>query len=360
VQPDLPTQLTLTQELPVPTLLIWSPQNQPVKTIVAPLPEKPTAANVTPSTDPPNLNVDLADISISAPSTSMPKLATPPTTTSPVAVLAPDRVQLPPASVSQSSAQPTPAAVMSLSDLRMAQGRVVLPPVSETANVRAPGALVPGHGKLPSARGDGKAAGNGETGKGMANAANPPASPGAAAKPDKPAPAPASGADVQFGQDGAPPATQITLPKDGQFGAVVVGSSLEDQFPELTGVWRGRLAYTVFLHVGLARSWILQYSLPRSDEAAMAGNVARIEAPWPYNIVRPNLASGTVDATTIMVHGFVNQSGRFETLNIVFPPQLQQAQFVLNSLQRWQFRPATQNGQAARVEVLLIIPVEFE
>jgi hypothetical protein len=33
-----------------------------------------------------------------------------------------------------------------------------------------------------------------------------------------------------------------------------------------------------------------------------------------------------------------------------------QTQFVLNSLAQWQFRPATQNGEKAKVEVLLIIP----
>ncbi len=124
-------------------------------------------------------------------------------------------------------------------------------------------------------------------------------------------------------------------------------------------MWGGRLAYTVFLHVGLARSWILQYSLPRSEEASAAGTIARLEAPWPYNIVRPNLALGPVDGNTIMIHGFVNQSGRFEALNIVFPPEFPQAPFVLKSLQNWQFRPASQNGQAAKVEVLLIIPQEL-
>ena len=29
VQPDLPSQLTLTQEVPVPTMVIWSPQSRP-------------------------------------------------------------------------------------------------------------------------------------------------------------------------------------------------------------------------------------------------------------------------------------------------------------------------------------------
>ena len=79
-------------------------------------------------------------------------------------------------------------------------------------------------------------------------------------------------------------------------------------------------------------------------------------APWPYNIVRPNIAPGTIDADALMIHGFVNQAGRFEALSIAFPPEFAQAQFVLNALSQWEFRPATQNGQNIKVEVLLIIP----
>lgn len=141
---------------------------------------------------------------------------------------------------------------------------------------------------------------------------------------------------------------------------MVVGNSLEEEFPEMGGVWSGRLAYTVYLHVGLSRSWILQYALPRSADAADAGTVAHLEAPWPYTIVRPNLAPEAIDADALMVHGFVNQAGNFETLSIVFPQSFPQAQFVLDALQKWQFRPATEDGQVSRVEVLLIIPEDLD
>jgi hypothetical protein len=56
----------------------------------------------------------------------------------------------------------------------------------------------------------------------------------------------------------------------------------------------------------------------------------------------------------------VDNSGHFETLSVVFPTQFPLAKFVLDSLEHWQFRPASQNGQVAKVEVLLIIPEEFE
>jgi hypothetical protein len=59
-----------------------------------------------------------------------------------------------------------------------------------------------------------------------------------------------------------------------------------------------------------------------------------------------------------MIHGYVNQAGRFEGLAVAFPPEFPQAQFVMNALSQWKFRPATQNGHEIRVEVLLIIPEE--
>ena len=154
--------------------------------------------------------------------------------------------------------------------------------------------------------------------------------------------------------------TPIALPKDGHFGSVIVNDAIEQQFPEMEGVWSGRMAYTAYLHVGLSKSWIMQYSLPANAEAAAGGTVSPLEAPWPYNIVRPNLAPGSIDADALMVRGFVDQSGRFEDLSIVFPQPFSNAQFVLSTLKQWQFRPATQNGQAVRVEVLLIIPETFE
>ncbi len=104
----------------------------------------------------------------------------------------------------------------------------------------------------------------------------------------------------------------------------------------------------------------MQYSVPRSSDDSTTGPVSHLEAPWPYDIVRPNLSPGAIDADALMIHGFVNQSGRFEKLSVVFPQSFPQAQFVLAALEKWQFRPAQQDGQAARIEVLLIIPEQFE
>jgi hypothetical protein len=94
----------------------------------------------------------------------------------------------------------------------------------------------------------------------------------------------------------------------------------------------------------------LQYSLPRvTNDPPSKGT---LNAPWPYDMMRPALKYQDV----ILVHGFVNTAGHFEQLKIVYPLSLPEAPKLLRSLERWVFRPASLNGQAARVEVLLIVP----
>jgi hypothetical protein len=348
IQPDISEPVKLAEEAPVPALTIWSPPKERVKVVVAPLPEKATAADVKPSVNTPNDEINLADLGVSSSDHSTLIHPVFPTTTSPIMVHGPNMVQLPPVTASQTKQLPTPTAVMSISDLRMPDGTATLPPVNETAVQNETGAMVPGQAstgkQLDKAGGKGDAVVSGESGEPTGVAGN---SSGTVTGPN-------SGRGAEDGL-----ATErFTLPRNGQFGAVVVGASLEEKYPEMSGIWNDRVAYTVYLHVGLAKSWILQYSLPRSAEAEEAGNVARLEAPWPYNIVRPNLSADAINSDAVLVHGFVNQAGKFESLGIAFPPEFAEAKFVLDALNQWQFRPAARDGQMQRVEVLLIIPEE--
>ena len=364
IQADLLNPITLPQSIPVPQVVIWSPSKTTVKKITPPLPQKPTAADVIPTLDRPNQELTLADVNIA--SSKLPSFKSPvaPSTTSPVTVHTPAQVQLPPTSASQQTAPPTPASVLSLSDLKMKDGSAALPPVNETQASTAQGALSPGKAQNPSEQaGKGSLAakpGLGGAGQsaGAGTGANHSASTSGSGRPETSS----SMSDSETGSDGNGRATTtpIALPKDGHFGSVIVNDDLEQEYPELEGAWAGRLAYTAYLHVGLSKSWIMQYSLPRNADAASAGTTSRLEAPWPYNIVRPNLAPGSVDADALMIRGFVDESGRFQDLTIVLPQPFSNAQFVLAALQQWQFRPAQHNGLADKVEVLLIIPEELQ
>jgi hypothetical protein len=303
---------------------------------------------VKPSIKPPNQEIKLGDTGISSAEVPTDKLPVFPTTPSPLTVHGPKMQQMAPVTASQKTAQPTPMAVMSISDLRMPEGTVTLPPVNETTVQSESEILAPGQ----TAKGDPSKQSGGtgrEAAAGDAGGANGVTGDRSGTKP---------GTGLGSASDEGLTTERFTLPKNGEFGAIVVGASLEEKYPELSSIWNDRVAYTVYLHVGLQKSWIMQYSLPRNSEAALAGNVTRLEAPWPYNIVRPNVSPSAFDSDAILVHGFVNAAGRFESLGIAFPPEFQQAQFVLDALSQWQFRPAVQNGKIEKVEVMLIIPEE--
>jgi hypothetical protein len=320
VQPAIHTNLAFAQATPIPTLVIWTPELAARKRIVAPPPSPPTASNVTPSLQLPNEEVKLAEMSVTPTDLSARSQALPVGTTSPVDSQSATLPQMPPETMSSLMEDPTPAAVLSLTDLRMLEGSILLPPLNEVAPASA--------------------SGSGGSGKAMQ----------------------AGGADDSDNRSGAADLTtdHIALPKDGRFGVVVVGSSMGGEFPETLATWNNRVAYTAYLHVGLTKNWILQYALIRSLDAAQAGVVGRLEAPWPYDIVRPNLLSKDLNTDALLIHGFLNQAGRLESLAIVFPSGYRYASFVLHALGQWQFRPALQNGHATAVEVLLTIPDESE
>jgi hypothetical protein len=286
----------------------------------------------------------------------------PASTTAPLVVRGPEPVKQVPQTASQPIEQPTPARVMSISDLQT-QGPVLIPLANQTSQTASTQSLAPRPPEKSSGEGNGNPASKqngigagqsaGEQGGKAAPGGGPVAQKGGST-------APSQGSDVGSGLGNEPSVTRITLPKDGQFGVVVVGSSLAEQYPETVEIWKSRLVYTVYLHVGLGKSWILQYSVPRTEEAAAAGSITRPEAPWPYDMVRPHLAPGDFNSDAILVHGFINPAGRFEQLAVVFPLEFAQPKFLLSALQQWQFRPARQNGLVTPVEVLLIIPEETE
>lgn len=355
VQPDVPPDLLIPQETPLPFIVMWTPEDVPARNIVPAPPQKTAMAKVRPSFERPNHEPNLADLRISATAfpTEMPSL--PPSTTSPIVVLRPAQLSQVPETSSSGSAQPTPVMVMSISDLRLQQGTVALPLVNETAAAASTDALTPGRPGSSAQTGSGNLAGK-QPGVGTAQGSG---SKAAAGKD----PAGLNGANAATGTDAASSngstVDRINLPKDGHFGVVVVGSSPSDEYPDAPAVWASRMAYTVYLHVGATKNWILQYSLPRVVEAA-AVNGTRPDAPWPYLIMRPHLAPGDFNADAVMVHGFVDVAGHFENLAVVFPQRFAQTKFLLDALQQWQFRPAIQNGEMTSVEVLLIIPDDQE
>jgi hypothetical protein len=121
------------------------------------------------------------------------------------------------------------------------------------------------------------------------------------------------------------------------------------------GVLTCRIVYTVYVQVGLPKSWILQFCPADANETtgAARGTVAALDAPWPFRIMRPPVTGLNGDYT--LVHGIVNTSGRFEHLALVTPDEVATNELV-PALQQWEFRSASRDGEPTAVEVLMIIP----
>jgi hypothetical protein len=402
IQPDVPRNAVLPEKIPIPLVSLWSPERVVTKRIVPPLPDKPTIAVVHPTLDSPIKEENLADIKISSTVFVTQSPAAPPSTTSPIVVHGPEDAKKVPQTTSKTTEQPTPARVISLSDIRVVEGSVAVPLANQTSSKTSPGTMVPGQLKDATQAGDGSStsknsenstgkgsgdhpgnqangsatAGNGAarassgdaagkdgktgTGPGPSDQGKDSAAPGRATAQNGATTGAAQGATSGSGSGNQLSSVHISLPRDGQFGVVVVGSSIAEKYPETAELWSGRLASTVYLRVGLPKSWILQYALPRLVDAAVAGSGGRLEAPWPFEIARPNLDPGDLDADALILHGFVDKDGHFEKLEVVYPAQFLQSAMVLNVLNQWQFRPAKQNGQMTPVEVLLIIPDQAE
>jgi hypothetical protein len=297
----------------------------------------------------------------------------PPSSTSPLTIDRPKAVQQVPETTSKPDAQPTPASVISISNIKLMDGKAVLPPANQVSaastidslhagrSVNGPTELNnnpsekdKGNGSSDSPGDHGQLSGKGDN----SMVATPSNSPGSGSyAPGHHSPVNGAngtsnaGMDPESNTDGE----HIALPSDGRYGAVVVGTNLTDAFPESEGIMTDRLTYTVYLQVGLPRSWILQYSLPASAERGV--NTIRPDAPWPYDIYRPRIKTADLNADAILVHGIINAAGHFEQLDIVYPKDMAEEKPMLKALNRWQFRPAMQKGLTTPVEILLIIPI---
>ncbi len=362
VQPDIAQVTPQLLKTPVPVVVMWTPPERPIDKIVPRPPQPKITANVRPSLAMPNHEIQVSSLELSSTAFVSDAIPVHASTTSPITV---PGVQVPqlPATASKPSAQPTPATVLSVSDVIPTQGVVALPPANQTAAATGADSFMPGRPDSSSETGTGTNAGKqdgtgtgavsgDQSGDGDQSAAGKGAAGGNGTTTGSD-----SGSQAGVSSGDGPSVARITRPRDGHFNVVVVGDAVADEYPEAVGIWADRLAYTVYLHVGEERNWILQYCLPRVHPASASSN--RPDAPWPYMIVAPHLAPGDAD-DALLVHGFIDTEGRFEKLAVVYPVQFPQAKFVLSALQQWQFRPAAQDGKSTLVEVLLIIPQETE
>jgi hypothetical protein len=415
VQLDLPPDIALKQEIPLPTALLWNQTEVPRmrRRFVAPppikkLPHVAQSLPVAPALEPPNREVNVAELNISSAFLNdTPHLVQPPSVASPVSSAGQEKAKEVPQIGLADSAQPSTANLISLPNTPLRSTTVLaLPPANQIASADlaagggkqgigqgsgsggsgagesgtdAKGSGGHGSGSLAGAGVGGGAGGNGpgfggsggNAGQGSGTASSGFGGGGTASGNGtggtgsggngRGASSGGSGVDGSGGGLGHDTAglTRINLPKEGKFGVIVLGSADSTQYPESVGALSGKVIYTVYLKVGLRKSWIMQYCLPNKADKKIAvnGSAVALDAPWPFLIMRPDRWSDS-DPDYIMVHGMLTEAGQFDQLAMVFPEELEKKDWLLHSLKLWAFRPASRDGVPIGVEVLLIIPHE--
>lgn len=314
VQADHDNTEKMQDPVPVPALMLWSKANHPENKI-EPAPPPHSAANIRhASLDAINRTSTVADQQLTPADnlTAHPELDA--AHTAPVLLRSDAPGNELPQTDTRTKQPPNPASILSISELSMPEGIVALPSIRESASTATD---APNGALQQPANSDQSPAGDGT---------------------------------------GSLATRHLQQSPNGQYSMIVVGDSLEEQYPTTANQWTGRVAYTVYLHVGAAHNWILQFAAPQGEEGSLEGDTMPLQAPWPVDIVVPTLDPTQVAADALLVHGFVTETGLFEQLSIAYPENFALAHFVLDALRQWHFRPSTLNGQRVKTEILLIIP----
>jgi hypothetical protein len=403
IQPGLPPALT-TPALTLPTFRVWTDQAPLVrKAFVTPGRQNPAPPGSPPQLDPPDLDLVHADPALAQNQAKL-VLPRPPS-------------PLEPTPNASAGPQPIPVGdpvnVLSVSDRpKAANERLVVPPVQMGAsgvdNVQ-PGARGQGGGATGAGRGPAtQTAAPSQTASNVNSVVNPPVNPVAnpvvnpgvkSPAPDPSNPAAPNSAPPGRSSPNAPQATQpavnqpgvaqpgvtqpgtgvpavvgprpsssqppgtarIEMPRNGNYEVVVTQNA--GVIPGSAEFLRGRPVYSVYLHAGDKKDWILQYCLPASDEAPRKNSVvirlsdpAQVGGPYAVVMLRPAVTFAAPDIRYAMVHGFINKDGHFEQLSEVGDRALKNMPELLQALAAWEFRPATKDGAPVMVEVLLCIP----
>jgi hypothetical protein len=145
--------------------------------------------------------------------------------------------------------------------------------------------------------------------------------------------------------------TRLELPPGGKFPASVLGPSISEQYPDIATGLSGKIVSTVYLKVGVGKSWTLE---------CWASGAAPLDPPWAYEIYRPDNLQLPPETEAILIGGTINSSGQFENLQLLLPPEWPRKDTLLQALQQWKFRPAARDGEPIAVKVLLVIPRQSE
>ena len=421
--PDLPPDQTPAKLPPVPTLAVWAklpkPKKPEAKRFIPPAEE---ARNIsmpiiedTPVLATPSREQDLASIRVASRlMTQEAKLQRPPATQAPLRAFAPPASQRLDPSAAPRMEAPDAATFLSMSNSPIPKdGKLSFEAGNQVSpwHEQAPRASADGAGSGGTAKGEGvNGAGAGTRSEGVATGAGTArntvaavASAGGGASNARDAGG-SGGRDSAHGETGTGPdsassgkgqnasgrgsgssgsgvgagtkdsvliggvvVTKMLFPNT-QVNDVVVQSLSGEVLPEGIGILSGRPVYTVFLPVGRPRKWIMQYCLmaqkrtednpPKEVRVVRLGAPAPLKAPYPMEAYEPPPIASD-GAKYWLIHGALEADGGFEGLRVV-NGDAERTGILIQALARWQFRPASQDGRAVKVEFLIAVPTGLQ
>jgi hypothetical protein len=397
LQPQFAPEMTPPASINLPEVFFWAPQVR-VPKFVAPFrtpghqaaPTQARTLDAPPKLQAPTL--EPPDISTQAPLNSLSTLSARFPSTLPIRT-SDDATKWSGATADPIPGDPTTLLSLSLDPSRVPEflsvppgnqlGRMPEAGASGAISASAPGTGTGGHGAgKPSGPagsdhpgagpgGDHPASGDPDSTKTAAV----PGAPGSAGKPAQPGgavPAATASAEnnvvlslagLRAAAIAAAAPTRIAHAVGGVFDVVVQSTGAEG-FPESAGALSGKPIYNAYVRTGASKDWLLQYCIPgaQGHKVEVSGSVARIgtdsplSAPYPLVTFRPPVRSRP--GHYVMVHGLITTMGRFQDLSILGSTEVSDTAMVLGVLEQWEFRPATQDGRAVSVEILLAIPAE--
>ncbi|MGO9242190.1 MAG: hypothetical protein ACLQBJ_15420 [Bryobacteraceae bacterium] len=156
---------------------------------------------------------------------------------------------------------------------------------------------------------------------------------------------------------------QWRFPSTGSFDVVIVQHAAGSMIPEAGPFLTGWPVQTVFLALGTAKDWVMQYCLPPSAGAPASqsgmvvtlGKPGKLEAPFIQLALLPppKIAGGPRPA---LFYGTLGSDGRFRHLRPIAAPDYDTRAELLPYIEQWQFRPAKWDGASAEVDVVLLVP----
>jgi hypothetical protein len=167
------------------------------------------------------------------------------------------------------------------------------------------------------------------------------------------------------------PAVKNPEPLQTSYGITLLASGGSGGgLPDL-GVFQNEQVHTVYLDMrrtisDSAPSWTVEYALAPLTSATPSAADAKVSTkddvvlPFPIVKEQPPMTSDMVSRyprRMIIVFGIINAEGKLEELAVKDTPNHLFDLPVLNSLQRWTFRPARRNGEVVPVKALFGIPL---